>query len=78
MTWFIDAIHVAPLIVITAPKKHCGKSQLLFLLGRLVKQPLPTSINPYKNWSGRKDLNLRPLAPHASTLPGCATPREGG
>jgi hypothetical protein len=28
-------------------------------------------------WSGRKDLNLRPLAPHASTLPGCATPRVG-
>ena len=26
-------------------------------------------------WSGREDLNLRPLAPHASTLPGCATPR---
>ena len=28
-------------------------------------------------WSGRKDLNLRPLAPHASTLPDCATPRIG-
>ena len=27
------------------------------------------------NWSGRKDLNLRPLAPHASALPGCATAR---
>jgi hypothetical protein len=27
------------------------------------------------NWSGREDLNLRPLAPHASALPGCATPR---
>ena len=25
--------------------------------------------------SGRQDLNLRPLAPHASALPGCATPR---
>ena len=31
--------------------------------------------NRYWAWSGRKDLNLRPLAPHASTLPGCATPR---
>jgi hypothetical protein len=31
--------------------------------------------NPYWAWSGRKDLNLRPLAPHASTLPDCATPR---
>jgi hypothetical protein len=26
-------------------------------------------------WSGREDLNLRPLAPHASALPGCATSR---
>jgi hypothetical protein len=26
--------------------------------------------------SGRQDLNLRPLAPQASALPGCATPRE--
>jgi hypothetical protein len=25
--------------------------------------------------SGRQDLNLRPLAPHASALPDCATPR---
>src|SRR5450759_3134973 len=28
-------------------------------------------------WSGREDSNLRPLAPHASALPGCATPRRG-
>lgn len=27
-------------------------------------------------WSGRCDSNTRPLAPHASTLPGCATPRR--
>ena len=27
-------------------------------------------------WSGREDLNLRPLAPQASALPGCATPRR--
>ena len=27
------------------------------------------------NWSGREDSNLRPLAPHASALPGCATSR---
>ena len=26
--------------------------------------------------SGRQDLNLRPLAPQASALPGCATPRN--
>ena len=27
-------------------------------------------------WSGRQDSNLRPLAPHASALPGCATSRK--
>src|SRR6185436_3121682 len=27
-------------------------------------------------WSGRQDLNLRPPAPQAGALPGCATPRE--
>lgn len=43
MTWFIDAVQVAPLAVITAPEKRCGKSQLLFLLGRLVNRPLTAS-----------------------------------
>lgn len=43
MTWFIDAINVAPMAVITAPEKRCGKSQLLFLLNRLVRRPLPAS-----------------------------------
>ena len=28
-----------------------------------------------KYWSGRRDLNSGPLAPHASALPGCATSR---
>ena len=27
-------------------------------------------------WSGRRDLNPRPPAPKAGTLPGCATPRD--
>ena len=26
-------------------------------------------------WSGREDLNFRPLEPHSSALPDCATPR---
>jgi putative DNA primase/helicase len=43
MTWFIDAVDVAPLAVITAPEKRCGKSQLLFLLGRIVNKPLAAS-----------------------------------
>lgn len=28
------------------------------------------------NWSGRLDLNQRPLVPQTSALPGCATPRS--
>jgi hypothetical protein len=28
------------------------------------------------SWSGRLDSNQRPLAPHASALPDCATPRH--
>ena len=43
MTWFIDVIQVAPLAVITAPEKRCGKSLLLFLLGRLSCRPLTAS-----------------------------------
>jgi putative DNA primase/helicase len=40
MTWFIDVIKVAPLAIITAPERECGKSILLELLGRLVARPL--------------------------------------
>jgi hypothetical protein len=29
-----------------------------------------------QTWSGREDLNLRPLEPHSSALPVCATPRR--
>jgi putative DNA primase/helicase len=43
MTWFMDVVQVAPLAVITAPEKRCGKSQLLFLLGRLVHRPMAAS-----------------------------------
>jgi integrase len=32
--------------------------------------------NQKGKWSGREDLNLRHLTPHASALPGCATPRS--
>ena len=31
---------------------------------------------PVQNWSGRLDLNQRPLGPEPSALPGCATPRR--
>ncbi|MCL1825820.1 MAG: DUF3631 domain-containing protein [Betaproteobacteria bacterium] len=43
MTWFIDMIEVAPLAVITAPEKRCGKSQLLTLLGKLSHRPMVVS-----------------------------------
>ena len=43
MTYLMDAIHVAPLAIITAPEKACGKSKLLELLGKLCFHPLPTS-----------------------------------
>ncbi len=43
MTWFMDVINVAPIAVITAPEKRCGKSQLLFLIGKLAKQALTAS-----------------------------------
>jgi putative DNA primase/helicase len=43
MTWFIDVVQVAPLAVITAPEKRCGKSQLLTLLGKLSHRPMVAS-----------------------------------
>ena len=47
MTWFMDVVQVAPLAVISAPEKRCGKSQLLFVLGRLVQNPqMASSISP--------------------------------
>lgn len=42
-TWVIDHVQVAPLAVITAPEKRCGKSQTLNLIGKLVKSPLVAS-----------------------------------
>lgn len=43
MSWFMDVVQVAPLAVITAPEKRCGKSQLLTLLGKLCRRPLTAS-----------------------------------
>ena len=42
-TWFTDVVEVAPLAIINAPEKACGKSQLLTLFGRLVARPLPAA-----------------------------------
>jgi putative DNA primase/helicase len=43
LTWFIDVVQVAPLAVITAPAKRCGKSILLSLLGKLVVRAITAS-----------------------------------
>lgn len=42
-TWFIDRVQVAPLAVITAPEKRCGKSQLLNLFSLLCYRALVAS-----------------------------------
>ncbi|MCK6419025.1 MAG: DUF3631 domain-containing protein [Alphaproteobacteria bacterium] len=42
-TWFIDHVQVAPIAMITAPEKRCGKSQLLSLICKLSSRPLQAS-----------------------------------
>ena len=42
-TWIIDHVQVAPIAMITAPEKQCGKSQLLTLIGKLSNRPLVAS-----------------------------------
>lgn len=42
-TWFINEVEVAPLAIINAPEKACGKSQLLDVLGRMAARPLPAA-----------------------------------
>ncbi len=43
-----------------------------------LRKPFDQFINmtDLKKWSGREDSNLRPPAPEAGALPGCATPRH--
>ena len=40
LTWLVERAQVAPLAIITAPEKRCGKSQLLDFMGRLVLKAL--------------------------------------
>ncbi|OGA54970.1 MAG: hypothetical protein A3F74_17495 [Betaproteobacteria bacterium RIFCSPLOWO2_12_FULL_62_58] len=42
-TWLIDRVQVAPLAVITAPEKRCGKTQLLNFIGKVCHRPLVAS-----------------------------------
>ena len=43
LTWFIDFIEIAPLAIINAPEKACGKTQMLTVIGYMVKRALPAS-----------------------------------
>ncbi len=43
MTWLIDVVGVAPLALITAPEKRCGKTLFLTLIGKLVRRALTSS-----------------------------------
>lgn len=43
MTWFMDMVHIAPLAVITAPEKRCGKTQMLTVLSRMCYRPIIAS-----------------------------------
>ena len=42
-TWLIDVVKVAPLMIINAPERECGKSQLLSLLLKLSRKALSTA-----------------------------------
>lgn len=42
-TWFIDVVNVAPIALITAPEKACGKSQMLEVFARLARRSMQTS-----------------------------------
>lgn len=42
-TWFIDDVDIAPIAIINAPEKACGKSQLLTIFGYLCARPLPAA-----------------------------------
>jgi len=43
LTYFIDVVDYAPLAIINAPEKACGKTQLLDVMGRMSYRPLPAS-----------------------------------
>ncbi|MBB0023274.1 DUF3631 domain-containing protein [Ralstonia pickettii] len=37
--WLVDHVNVCPILLINAPEKACGKTQLLTLVGKLVPRP---------------------------------------
>lgn len=42
-TWFIDVVEIAPLAIINAPEKACGKTQLLSVMRGMSCRPLQAS-----------------------------------
>jgi putative DNA primase/helicase len=42
-TWFVDDVQVAPIALITAPDKQCGKTQLLTVLSKLAYRSMNAS-----------------------------------
>lgn len=51
LTHFIDVVEVAPLLIVNAPEKSCGKTQLLTVMGRMVYRPLPASNASRRHYS---------------------------
>ncbi len=43
LTWLVDYVDIMPIAVITSPEKRCGKTNLLTVLGKLVRRPVMTS-----------------------------------
>lgn len=41
--WFVEVIHCAPICLVNAPEKACGKTQLLTVLGKLVPRAAQAS-----------------------------------
>ena len=62
------ASSASPLVPPVSPRGLVGETKGL-------KPPSKTAELQARSLSGRLDLNQRPLAPQASALPGCATPR---
>lgn len=39
-TWLVDVVHACPILMINAPEKACGKTQMLTVVGKLVPRPV--------------------------------------
>ena len=59
------------------PPERTRTSDLRIRSPLLYPAELQAEVSSVGYWSGREDLNLRPPAPKAGALPGCATPRLG-